>query len=162
MIYNIKDEKRKSIHQSIDDFSGYLSEEALMELIEQVETQEMLRAPVHLKENVLTQIRRERKAAGKRQIFAYRAKVLIAMAAALTVLILMPTGEAEGSGHKLLQEQPSTVSMEQTAMERQKNIDDKWEQYMEERSSGGIRGFFEDINTKVTQLGRNLSEQSQR
>lgn len=162
MIYNIKDEKRKSIHQSIDDFSGYLSEEALMELIEQVETQEMLRAPVHLKENVLTQIRRERKAAGKRQIFAYRAKVLIAMAAALTVLILMPTGEAEGSGHKLLQEQPSTVSMEQTAMERQKNIDNKWEQYMEERSSGGIRGFFEDINTKVTQLGRNLSEQSQR
>lgn len=162
MIYNIKDEKRKSIHQSIDDFSGYLSEEALMELIEQVETQEMLRAPVHLKENVLTQIRRERKAAGKRQIFAYRAKVLIAMAAALTVLILMPTGEAEGSGHKLLQEQPSTVSMEQTAMERQKNIDDKWEQYMEERSSGGIRGFFEDFNTKVTQLGRNLSEQSQR
>ena len=162
MIYNIKDEKRKSIHQSIDDFSGYVSEEALMELIEQVETQEMLRAPVHLKENVLTQIRRERKAAGKRQIFAYRAKVLIAMAAALTVLILMPTGEAEGSGHKLLQEQPSTVSMEQTAMERQKNIDNKWEQYMEERSSGGIRGFFEDINTKVTQLGRNLSEQSQR
>lgn len=162
MIYNIKDEKRKSIHQSIDDFSGYLSEEALMELIEQVETQEMLRAPVHLKENVLTQIRRERKAAGKRRIFAYRAKVLIAMAAALTVLILMPTGEAEGSGHKLLQEQPSTVSMEQTAMERQKNIDNKWEQYMEERSSGGIRGFFEDINTKVTQLGRNLSEQSQR
>lgn len=162
MIYNIKDEKRKSIHQSIDDFSGYLSEEALMELIEQVETQEMLRAPVHLKENVLTQIRREKKAVRKRQIFAYRAKVLIAMAAALTVLILMPTGEAEGSEHTFLQEQPSTVSMEQTAMERQKNIDDKWEQYMEERSSGGIRGFFEDINTKVTQLGRNLSEQSQR
>lgn len=162
MIYNIKDEKRKLMHQSSDDFSGYMSEEALMELIGQVETQEMLRAPVHLKENVLTQIRREKKAARKRQIFAYRAKVLIAMAAALTVLILMPTGEAEGSGHKFLQEQSSTVSMEQTAMERQKNIDDKWEQYMEERSSGGIRGFLEDINTKVTQFGKNISEQSQR
>ena len=162
MIYNINDEKRKLRHQGSDDFSGGLSEEALMELIEQVETKEMLHAPVHLKENVLTQIRKERKAGRKRQIFAYRAKVLIAMAAALTVLILMPAGSTEDSGHTFLQNQTAAVSMEQTAMERQKDIDDKWEKYMEERSSGGIRGFFENINTKVTQFGKSLTQQSQK
>ena len=50
------------------------------------------------------------------------------------------------------------VVMEQAAMERQKNIDDKWEQYREERASGGIRGFIEGINTRVIHFGKNLSE----
>lgn len=161
MIYNIEDKKRKLRHQGSDDFSGYLSEEALMELIDQVENKEMLHAPVHLKENVLTQVRKERKAGRKRQVFVYRAKVLIAMAAALTVLILMPTGNGEDAEHTFLQNLTAEVSMEQAAMERQKDIDDKWEQYMEECSSGGIRGIFEDINTRVTRFSERLSEQNQ-
>ena len=158
MIYSMEDEKKKLRHQSSDDFSGYLSEEALMELIGQVEAEEMLHAPVHLKENILAQIRKERKAAGKRQVFAYRAKVLIAMAAALTVLILMPSGSVEDSGYTFLQNQPAAVSMEQAAMERQKEIDDQWEKYRKERSAGGIRGFFEGLNTRVMKLGENLIE----
>ena len=95
MIYQLENEKKKMKQRDSDDFSGYLSEEALFELIGQVEREEMLRAPAHLKENVLTQIRKERRAGRKRQIFAYRAKVLIAMAAALTVLILMPAGSVK-------------------------------------------------------------------
>ena len=49
MIYHMEDEKKKTSHRSSDDFSGYLSEEALGKLIEQVETEEMLHAPAHLK-----------------------------------------------------------------------------------------------------------------
>ena len=162
MIYNIEDEKKKLKYQNSDDFSGYLSEEALRKLIEQVETQEMLHAPVHLKGNIMTQIQRVRRKRRKRQIFSYRAKVLIAMAAALTVLILMPAGEAEDAGHTFLQNHAAAVSMEQAAMERQKDIDNQWEKYMEERLSGGIRGFFEDINTKVVQFGENLSGHGQK
>lgn len=158
MIYSIEDEKMKLRHQNSDDFSGYLSEEALMELIEQVEAGGMLHAPAHLKGNILAQAGRKRKACGKRQMFAYRAKVLIAMAAALTVLILMPSGDAEDSGHVFLQNQTSAVSMEQAAMERQKNRDDQWEKYKEECARGGIRGLFEDINTKFTQFGEKLVE----
>lgn len=158
MIFHMEDEKKKTGHRSSDDFSGYLSEEALKGLIEQVETKEMLHAPVHLKANVLTQVRKERQAGRKRQVFVYRAKVLIAMAAALTVLILLPAGDAEDAGHKLLQSGTAEVSMEQAAMERQKNIDDKWERYMEECASGGIRGFIEDINLRFTQFGEDLSE----
>lgn len=158
MIYHMEDEKKKTSHRSSDDFSGYLSEEALGKLIEQVETEEMLHAPAHLKGNILEQVRKERNVRRKRQIFAYRAKVLVAMAAALTVLILMPAGNAEDARHTFLQNGTAAVSMEQAAMERQKNIDDKWEQYREECASGGIRGFIEGINTRVIHFGKNLSE----
>lgn len=156
MIHQIEDKERKLRHQ--DGFSGYLSEEALMKLVGQVETKEMLHAPAHLKENILEQITRERKAGRKRQMFVYRAKVLIAMAAALTVLILMPAEDTEDAEHTFWQKQAAAVTMEQAALERQKDIDDKWEKYMEERASGGIRGFIEDINTRVTRFGENLSQ----
>lgn len=158
MIYHMEDKKKKTGRQSSDDFSGYLSEEALKKLIEQVEAEEMLHAPVHLKGNILAQIGRERTACRKRQIFVYRAKVLIAMAAALTVLILVPSGNEEDAGRTFLQNGTAAVSMEQAAIERQKNRDDKWERYLDERASGGIRGFIEGINTKVTHFGESLSE----
>lgn len=157
MIYQLENEKKKMKQRDGDDFSGYLSEEALLELIGQVESEEMLRAPAHLKENVLAQIRKERRAGRKRQIFAYRAKVLIAMAAALTVLILMPVGSVEDAGQPFLSKQTTAVSMEQAAEERQKNIDDSWEAYREEQESGGVRGMIDDIGARFSQLGKKLS-----
>lgn len=157
MIYQFENEKKKTGRQNSDDFSGYLSEEALLELIGQVESEEMLRAPAHLKENVLTQIRKERRAGRTRQIFVYRAKVLIAMAAALTVLILMPAGNGDGADQMLVSKQPAAESMEQAALERQKNIDDKWEEYKKERESGGVRGMIDDIGTRLSQFGARLS-----
>ncbi len=157
MIYQLENEKKKKQQGNSGDFSGYLSEKALLELIEQVENEEMLRAPAHLKENVLTQIRKERRAGRKRQVFVYRAKVLIAMAAALAVLILMPIGSGAGDGQTFLPEQTAAVSMEQVAMERQKNIDDKWKEYKEARESGGVRGVIGDIGARVSQFGKRLS-----
>ena len=157
MIYQIEDEKKKKQQGDSGDFSGDLSEKALLELIEQVENEEMLRAPVHLKENVLSQIRKERRAGRKRQVFVYRAKVLIAMAAALAVLILMPIGSGAGGRQTFLPEQTAAVSMEQVAMERQKNIDDKWKEYKEARESGGVRGVIGDIGARVSQFGKRLS-----
>ena len=157
MIYQIENEKKKMKQKDSDDFSGYLSEEALLELIGQVEREEMLRAPVHLKENVLTQIRKERSAGRKRQVFAYRAKVMIAMAAALTGLILMPAGSVEDERQTFLSKQTTAVSMEQAAEERQKSIDDKWEAYLEEQASGGVRGMIDDIGARVSRFGKRLS-----
>ncbi len=148
MIYQIEDEKKKIRHRSSDDFSGGLSEEELLKLIEEVETGEMIHAPVHLKSNVLTQIRKERDGNRKRQLFVYRAKVLIAMAAALMVLILMPAGRMEDVG--------------QMFVERRRHIDDKWEAYREERASGGIRGMIDDIGVRISQFGENLSRDQDR
>ena len=122
MIYQIEDEKKKIRHRSSDDFSGGLSEEELLKLIEEVETGEMIHAPVHLKSNVLTQIRKERDGNRKRQLFVYRAKVLIAMAAALMVLILMPAGRMEDVGQMFVPKQGNAVSMEQAALERERRM----------------------------------------
>ena len=117
MIHNI-DEKKRMNRQRNDGFSGGLTEEALMELIRQVETEEMLHAPRQLKENIFNSLQRERRTAKKRQIFVYRAKVLVAMAAALTVLIFMPDDRAE-SVQKTPMRQEERGYLEEMAQQRQ-------------------------------------------
>lgn len=155
MIRNIEDEKKRITRRHDSDFSGYLSEEELNELIGRVEEQEMLRAPAHLKDNVMAQIRRERRNAKQRQIFSYRAKVLVAMAAALTILILMPDDGMESMGNTVMQQQADEF-LEQMAMRRQEDMNADWEKYLRERESGGMRGFFSNINKKVTEFGTSL------
>ena len=155
MIRYIEDEKKKRSQRHDSVFSGYLSEEELNALIVQVESQEMLRAPVHLKTEVMEQIRRERRGAKKRQVFVYRAKVLAAMAAALTLLILMPDDRTESMGNMSIEQQTDEF-LEKMAMRRQEEMDANWEKYLKERESGGIRGFFININAKVTEFGTSL------
>ena len=128
-----------------------MTEKELAELIEQVESQEMLHAPVHLKHNVMEQIRRERRSLKSRQVFIYRVKVLAAMAAALVLLILMP-GDFTGSRAGAITPQMQDESLEQMAIQRQEDIDANWERYLAGRENGGVRGFFRSINEKVTEL----------
>lgn len=153
MIRNIEDEKKKMNRRRNDDFSGGMTEEALMELIRQVEAEEMLHAPRQLKGNIFAELRRERHAAKKRQVFAYRAKVLVAMAAALAVLIFMPNDRAQIVQKVSVQQEES---LEQIAQRRQQDRDDDWEKYLVQRERGGVRGFFDNINEKVTQFGTDL------
>ena len=155
MIRNIEDEKKNLSRRRDSGFSGYLSDEALSALIDSVEEKEMLHAPVHLKGNVMAQIRCERYSAKKRQVFAYRAKVLAAMAAALAVLVLMPVDRAEGAGSMFVRQQADT-SLEQMALDRQRDIDADWERYLKERESDGVRGFFRGINEKITEFGNEI------
>lgn len=155
MIRSIEEEKKKMNRRRNDDFSGGMTEEALMELIRQVETEEMLHAPGNLKANVFEQLRRERHTAKKRQIFTYRAKVLTAMAAALAVLIFMPSDRAEKVSEVSVQQQ---TELEQMAQRRQQSKDDDWEKYQATRERGGMRGFFHEINEAVTQFGASLYE----
>ncbi len=154
MIHNI-DEKKRMNRQRNDGFSGGLTEEALMELIRQVETEEMLHAPRQLKENIFNSLQRERRTAKKRQIFVYRAKVLVAMAAALTVLIFMPDDRAE-SVQKTPMRQEERGYLEEMAQQRQEDREEDWEKYLTERERGGVRGFFDDVNERMTQFGAEL------
>ena len=156
MIHNIDDEKKNIRRHQSDDFSGYLTEEELMKLIGHVEAKEMLHAPRQLKGNILAELRYERHAARKKQILVYRVKVLAAMAAALTVLILMPNDRAENIDKVHVQQQADIEDFEKMAGQRQQDIDDNWEKYLAERESGGVRGFFNGINDKVTQFGTDL------
>ena len=155
MIRKMENEKKFISQRHNSDFSGYLSEDELNALIKQVESQEMIHAPVHLKADVIEQIKRERRGAKKRQVFAYRAKVLVAMAAALTLLILMPDGRTESMGYMSI-EQQAGESLEKMAIQHQEEMDANWEKYLKERESGGVRGFFISLNEKVTEFGTSL------
>lgn len=150
MIRNMEDEK-KNMRRRDSDSSGYLSDGELSGLIRIVEEKEMLHAPAHLKGNVMAKIRRDRHNARIRQVFVYRAKILTAMAAALAVLVLMPADRTEREGQVFV-EQQAGVALEQMALERQRDIDENWEKYLGERENGRIRGFFRDINEKITGL----------
>lgn len=152
MIRNIEDEKKNLKQRRDGDFSGYLTEEALAELIEQVEAQEMLCAPVHLKSNIIGQIRQEKRSAQKRQMFAYRAKVLVAMAAALTLLILMPDDRTESGDGIFIGQQVQEEALEQMALKRQEAMDANWERYLAGRERGGMRGFLKSINEKIAEF----------
>lgn len=152
MIQNIQDRKKNLKQRQDSDFSGYLTEEALAELIEHVETREMLHAPGHLKENVMEQLKRERRSAKNRQMFVYRAKVFVAMAAALTLLILMPDDRTEKGGRLFTEQQAQEVTLEQIALQRHEDMDANWEKYLAERESDGVRGFFRSINERITEL----------
>lgn len=156
MIHNIEDIRKKQRLRQRDDFSGYLTGEELMKLIGHVEQAEMLHAPRQLKGNILETLRDKRRATKKRQVFVYRAKVLTAMAAALAVLILMPNNLAGSIGSLPVQQQAEQEDFEKLAKQRQKNRDDDWEKYLAERERGGVRGFLDGINEKVTQLGSDL------
>lgn len=156
MIYNIEDGKKKMNRRQNDDFSGGLTEEALMELISQVEAEEMLHAPKQLKGNIFDKLQRERRAMKKRQVFTYRAKVLAAMAAALAVLIFMPNDRAESVQKVYTPQQLEEESLEQIVQRRQQDRDDDWEKYLAAREREGVKGFFDNINEAVTQFGTDL------
>lgn len=155
MIHNIEDKQKMYERQS--PAAGMLTEEELARLIEQVEGREMLHAPAHVKENVFRQIRRQRQRAQKLQLFSYRAKVLVGMAAALTVLFLVPVGEREtgpSSGGILEQvlrpEQEEVDEIRQGAMERQEQIERTWQRYQERQERAGAReAYFNDIENKI-------------
>lgn len=162
MIHNIEDKQKMYERQS--PAAGMLNEEELASLIKQVEEREMLHAPVHLKENVLLQVRKQRQRTQKIQLFSYRAKVLAGMAAALTVLFLVPVGEREtdrlsnGIFERVLwQEQEDVDEIQQGALERQRQIDQAWQKYQEEKERENAReAYFHGIESKIKDFGKRI------
>lgn len=159
MIHNMEEKQKGYARQS--SISGMLSEKELARLIEQVEEREMLHAPVHLKDNVFTQIRKQRQAAQRLQLFSYRAKVLAGMAAALTVLFLVPVAERNtqdltqsGIFNQISwQEQENVDEIRQGALIRQQEIERTWQKYQEEQERINAReAYFTGIGNKIRDL----------
>lgn len=149
MIHNIAEEREKRNKQDIFPSDAF-PEEELLRLIGQVEEQGLIHAPGRLKEDVLQRIDRQRRRERSRRLFSYRVKVLAGMAAALTVLLLLPI---EGQNtpdrtrpallERLMPEEetPDADEWEQTALEREREIDRVWDQYQrkQERKEAGER-----------------------
>ena len=122
MIHSLEERKQNSMEQT--DFSVPLSDEQIARLIAEVEEQEILPAPAHLKENVLGRLRRQKRVEREKKLFSYRAQVLVTVAAALTVLILIPSVKQQNVVHE--------QTLEQMAQIRQENRENDWEKYQKQ------------------------------
>lgn len=161
MIHNIMEEREKRYRRE-GPLPVSFTEEELARLIEEVEERELIHAPGHLKENVFLQIDRQRRTAKKRQLFSYRAKVLVGMAAALTVLFLVPadgTEKADTPKNSILssllpeKETGGLDEWEQEAIDRQQDIDKTWERYREDQKRADARKqYFQDVKDKLQSI----------
>lgn len=122
MIHSFEEKKQSSMEQT--DFSVPMSDEQIARLIAEVEGQEMLPAPVHLKENVLGRVRRLKRVEREKKLFSYRAQVLVTVAASLTVLLLIPSGKQ--------QTVVQGKTLEQMAQIRQENRENDWQKYQKQ------------------------------
>lgn len=166
MIHNLQEEKDK-LHRKQEALSFGFGDEELLALIRQVETEEMLHAPAHLKQNVMAQIHKQKHVAKKRQVFTYRAQVLIAMAAALTLLILMPAG---GFDLEVLpqswQIEMADADLEQEplaekALKRQQEIETEWAKYQAQQEKAyektyEKKGFLEGVSDGLAAIEERL------
>lgn len=149
MIHNISEEREKRNKQETFPETA-ITDEELLRLIKQVEERELIHAPGHLKEDVFQRIGRQRERERNRRLISYRVKVLAGMAAALTVLLLLPiegqnAPESPRSSvvNRLLRGNEMSVEdeWEQEALLREQEIDRVWERYQkkQERKEAGER-----------------------
>lgn len=85
-----------------EDIQEYLSDEALEALIRETEEGPMIKAPEYLEENILHKIEQQQKVivykekvSAKRKLLTYSMKVMVAAAAAIAFLIVVPTVEQQ-------------------------------------------------------------------
>lgn len=157
MIHNIAEERKKQNRREVSLFEP-VSDEELMRLISQVEEKALIHAPGGLKDEIFFQIGAQKQRRQKRQMFSYRAKVLVGMAAALAVLLLVPvnsTGAADalqsGIAGILDGDGETSDEWEQEALERQQDIDRTWERYRKGQERAYARKqYFEKIAGKLT------------
>lgn len=150
MIHNMTEE-RKKVHKYDVFRPTPLTDEELERLVGTVEERELLHAPGHLKGNVFSRIDAERRQKRQRALFSYRAKVLVGMAAALTVLFLVPVGDAETAdpprtgilGALYGGEGQDVDEWERDVLERQRDIERTWEKYLagQERAEARRQSF---------------------
>ena len=122
MIHSFEEKEQSSMEQT--DFSVPMSDEQIARLIAEVEGKEMLPAPVHLKENVLGRVRRQKRVEREKKLFSYRVQVLVTVAAALTVLLLIPSGKQQNV--------VQGKTLEQMAQRRQENRENDWQKYQKQ------------------------------
>lgn len=91
---NIKDIESKTVHRNKgnqnlqQDYS--FTDDALEELIAQVEAEGMLHPPKGFHDDVISRIRRKRKYKKNLQLFSYSMKVITATAAAIGIVLIVP------------------------------------------------------------------------
>ena len=157
MIHNMTEERKKQNRHEVS-LPAPLTDEELERLIGAVEEHEMLHAPGHLRDNVISQISAEKRQARNRALFSYRVKVIAGMAAALAVLFLVPVDGTEktdmphsGILGALSDEETQAVDeWEQDIIDRQRDIEKTWERYREgQERADARRQYFRQFSEKL-------------
>lgn len=157
MIHNIEEERKKQNRREAF-LSEPFSDEELMRLISQVEEKALIHAPGGMEDEIFFQLDAQKRRRQKRQIFSYRAKVLVGMAAALAVLFLVPVNDSEtadtlysGIVGVVDRDEKARDEWEREAFDRQQDIDRKWERYCKGQERAYARKqYFEKIADKLT------------
>lgn len=134
MIHKTQDKSEKVFQSRAENTAPCLTDDELARLIWQVESTGMLRAPRHLKKEILEKLHRQNRLVRERQIFVYRMKVAVTMAAAVAVLLFVPGGSVKGDGNRQENADYSVMSEEskelrQMAIKRHKEREDSWQKY---------------------------------
>lgn len=130
--------------------NNYLSDEALKELIAATEKEPLLRPPGAFKNDILEQIRRKKKRRKDRQLFSYSMKVIVAAAAALGILLVMPdTMRLEEQGYSGWRQQ-DTSQYGQSYGTPEENAEKT-----AEKSDGG--GFYDWLNRQMDEYCNRLN-----
>lgn len=164
MVHNLQEEGNKNIQSRRQDFSEYLTEEELACLIAQVEAEGMLHAPKHMKSNVLKSLHVQKEAAKEKQLLLYQLRIAVTTAAAIAVLILMPAIGAKdtirASFRQMERKEWETTQrsrqeeLQKEALKYQQEQSARWQEYQDKMQRDEERkGFFEDIQRKLTQFG---------
>lgn len=157
MIHNMTEERKKLNRREVS-LPAPLTDEELEQLIGAVEEREMLHAPGHLRENVFSQISAGKRQARNRALFSYRVKVIAGMAAALTVLFLVPVDGTEKTnmphsgimGALFGEETQAVDEWEQDIIDRQRDIEKTWERYREgQERADARRQYFRQFSEKL-------------
>lgn len=90
-------------------------------LINEVEKNELIKAPKNMKEEVFATIRAKRHKAKVVELVSYRAKVVVGMAAAIGMLIIMPFKDISESR---IHEINDSIKIKKSSYERQLKKDD--------------------------------------
>lgn len=154
MIHSWEQKNTKSRMQA--NFSAELSDEQIAKLIAEVEAQEMLPAPRHLKANVLEKVARQKKAERERRLLSYRTQVLVTVAASLAVLILLP---AQGQGSGRYQE-----LRRQAYQLREEAADSNWERYQrqeEQKWQNDESDSLQNVIEKILKQGGSNDEEKE-
>lgn len=93
-----------------NNMQPYLSQEALERLIAETEAGSMLCPPKGFKDDILNQIREKKQRIKNRQLFSYSMKVIVATAAALGIVLIVPMNLRSQEGKEAVENVGTTVS----------------------------------------------------
>lgn len=128
------------------DAGAYLTDEALEKLISETEAEPLLRPPKEFKNDIIGQICRKRKNMKNMQLFSYSAKVIVATAAAIAIMLVVPEN---------IRPEENMGSEQQRSWQRRRDrVEEAYEESSVWKLNRKINEYYDRLNDGLNQLIR--------